>query len=466
METSEPDTVKMGGTASKVSSRKGRDFFYTNGEKGGLGMERTLAKEARQKAGCRIRLCGWVHRLRDLGNLTFLLLRDRSGLIQVVLEGKDHPELRLETVVTVEGKVVANDKAPGKVEIQEAKVEVISEVEYDHLPLAVNAKEIKEGLDTILNHRVLSLRSPLVHGIFLVQQEIIRAFRDFFRARGFTEIQTPKIVAEGAEGGAEMFPVKYFKKRAYLAQSPQFYKQMMVAAGYERVFEVGHAYRAELHNTTRHLNEYISLDVEMGFIRDENDLMAIENEFLRYLFSVLPETCGEELAQHGVELADPGEIPRLSVREAQALLQKEYGKRLPAGQIDAEAEKLLGRYIKEKTGSDFLFLTAFPVAKRPVYAMPMEDEPALTKSFDLLYKGLEITTGGQRIHRYRMLYDKMQAFGLNPEDFGFYLDTFKYGVPPHGGFAIGCERLTMQLLNLANIREASLFPRDVERVTP
>ncbi len=429
-------------------------------------MERTLAKEAREKVGSMIWLCGWVHRLRDLGNLTFMLLRDRSGLIQVVLEGKEHPELRLETVVKIEGKVVANDKAPDGVEIQATKVEVISDVEYDYLPLAINSGAIKEGLDAILNHRVLSLRNPLVHGIFLVQQEIVEAFREFFRSRGFTEIHTPKIVAEGAEGGAEMFPVKYFKKRAYLAQSPQFYKQMMVAAGYERVFEVGHAYRAELHNTARHLNEYLSLDVEMGFIQDENDLMTIENDFLRYLFAVLPERCGEELARYGVELTDPGEIPKLTVGEAQALLKKEFGKSLPGGNIDAEAEKLLGRYIKEKTGSDFLFLTAFPVAKRPVYALPIAEEPVLTRSFDLLYKGLEITTGGQRIHSYRMLYEKMVAFGLNPEDFGFYLDTFKYGVPPHGGFAIGCERLTMQLLNLANIREASLFPRDLERVTP
>jgi len=429
-------------------------------------MDRTLVKEARQKIGNRIRLCGWVHRIRDLGNLTFVLLRDRSGLIQVVLEGKDHPELRLETVVQVEGRVAPNEKVPGKVEIQEARVEVISAVEYDHLPLSINSGAIKEGLDTILNHRVLSLRNPLVHGIFLVQQEIIRIFREFFRAQGFTEIQTPKIVAEGAEGGAELFSVKYFKKRAYLAQSPQFYKQMMVAAGYERVFEVGRTYRAELHNTNRHLNEFISLDVEMGFIKDENDLMAIENEFLRHLFASLPETCGEELARYGVELSDPGVIPRLSVGEAQALLKAEYGKSLPPGSIDAEAEKLLGQYVKAKTGSDFLFLTGYPVSKRPVYAMPEEEDPNLTKSFDLLYKGLEITTGGQRIHNYRMLYEKMLAFGMNPEDFSFYLDTFKYAVPPHGGFAIGCERLTMQLLNLANIREASLFPRDVDRMTP
>jgi len=372
----------------------------------------------------------------------------------------------LETVVQVEGRVAPNEKVPGKVEIQEARVEVISAVEYDHLPLSINSGAIKEGLDTILNHRVLSLRNPLVHGIFLVQQEIIRIFREFFRAQGFTEIQTPKIVAEGAEGGAELFSVKYFKKRAYLAQSPQFYKQMMVAAGYERVFEVGRTYRAELHNTNRHLNEFISLDVEMGFIKDENDLMAIENEFLRHLFASLPETCGEELARYGVELSDPGVIPRLSVGEAQALLKAEYGKSLPPGSIDAEAEKLLGQYVKAKTGSDFLFLTGYPVSKRPVYAMPEEEDPNLTKSFDLLYKGLEITTGGQRIHNYRMLYEKMLAFGMNPEDFSFYLDTFKYAVPPHGGFAIGCERLTMQLLNLANIREASLFPRDVDRMTP
>ena len=263
-----------------------------------------------------------------------------------------------------------------------------------------------------------------------------------------------------------MFTVDYFGRRAFLAQSPQFYKQMMVGAGFERVFEVGYAYRAELHNTWRHLNEYVSLDVEMGFIKDEKDLMNVEEDFLRYMFKHVKETCGEELKLFNIELPEKLEIPRIPLAEAQDILLREFGKKSPVGNIDNEGEALFHKYVKETYDCDFVFLTDYPTAKRPMYAMECEDNNEMTKSFDLIYKGVEITTGGQRIHDYEMLKEKMERWGLKLEDFAFYLDTFKYGMPPHGGFAIGLERITMQMLDLGNIREASLFPRDMKRLEP
>lgn len=429
-------------------------------------MERTLIKDAFEKVGEEVKVCGWVHKIRDLGKLTFLIIRDRSGLMQAVVEKKQSMHLRLEFVVCISGTVQQNDKAPGGVEIACSSIETISDTEYDILPLQINRKEITSGMDALLDNRVLSLRNTKLHGIFNVQQEIINCFRNFFRLQGFTEIATPKIVAEGTEGGSELFPVKFFNRWAYLAQSPQFYKQMMVAAGYERVFEIGHAYRAELHNTARHLSEYVSLDAEMGFINDERDIMNIENKFINYLLHSIKDTCSRELSAFSIELPDRVDIPRIPLSEAQDIIKNKYGKSSPTGNIDPEGEKCICQYTKEKYGSDFVFLTKYPVKKRPVYAMPDSEDNTLTNSFDLIYKGLEITTGGQRIHKYSMLKENMEKFGFNPEDFSFYLDTFKYGVPPHGGFAIGLERLTMKILDLGNIREASLFPRDLDRVWP
>lgn len=429
-------------------------------------MERVLIKEIFNQIGNRVTVCGWVHKIRDLGNVSFILIRDRSGIIQVVLEGKDKIQLRLEYVVSITGTVVSNGKAPGGIEIISDMVKVISSTEYDILPLQLNRDDIDSGIEAILDNRVLSLRNMKIHSIFTIQQDILSCFRDFFKFNDFTEIQTPKIVSEGAEGGSELFPVKYFNKKAYLAQSPQFYKQMMVAAGYERVYEIGHAYRAELHNTARHLNEYVSMDVEMGFIEDENEIMEIENKFLQYLFLTLTKKCSSELKLLNVSLPLLDTIPRLKLSEAQSIIKERYGKNSPSGNIDAEGEKLICEYVKETYGCDFVFLTKYPVKKRPVYAMPDTENKSLTNSFDLLYKGLEITSGGQRIHNYSLLYENMKQFGLDPEKFSFYLNTFKYGVPPHGGFAIGLERLTIKILGLANVREASLFPRDLDRVWP
>ncbi|HYE83795.1 MAG TPA: aspartate--tRNA(Asn) ligase [Clostridia bacterium] len=429
-------------------------------------MERTYAGDIKASSGYTLLVRGWVHKTHDLGSITFVQLRDRTGIIQLVIDKKMEERLRLEACIEAVGEKVQNDKAPMGVELLVKEIRVIGKTYYDTLPFEINTRTIAASLEKQLDYRSISLRVQKVRSVFKVQEEIVEAFRNYLKERGFSEIHTPKIIASSTEGGSEMFTVDYFGRRAFLAQSPQFYKQMMVGAGFERVFEIGAAYRAELHNTWRHLNEYISLDVEMGFIKDENDLMDLEEGFIRYLFNHLKQYCPNELEMHKIELDDKIAIPRIPLGEVQSILLEKYGKKSPAGNIDAEGEIMLSEYIKENYGSDFVFLTRYPAAKRPMYAMPDEEEPELTKSFDLIYKGLEITTGGQRIHDYEMLKDNMEKFGLVPDNFKFYLDSFMYGMPPHGGFAIGLERLTMKLLDLNNIREAALLPRDMKRLEP
>ncbi len=429
-------------------------------------MERTYVKDLGGQIGNNILVKGWVHKIRDFGKLKFIMLRDKTGIIQMVVSEQSYDGLRIETPLEVRGILYENDKALNALEIHVEEINILSEPEYDILPIEINRENLNSSLETNLNYRSLSLRNLKKRAVFKVQEEITQCFRTFLKGERFSEIHTPKLVSSGTEGGSEVFTVKYFDRRAFLAQSPQFYKQMMVGAGFERVFEVGHAYRAELHNTWRHLNEYVSLDVEMGFIQDEFDLMNLENRFIKYLFSHLTETCSEELGMYNVILEDIGEIPKMTLEEVHKILLDQYDKKSPVGNIDAEGEVLISQYVKEKYNSDFVFLTKYPVKKRPVYAMPDDENPELTKSFDLIYKGLEITTGGQRIHRYSHLKNNMIKFGLNPDNFDFYVDTFKYGMPPHGGFAIGLERLTMKILELDNIREATLFPRDMKRLTP
>lgn len=435
-------------------------------DEGGIDMERTYAADVKVEGGEELILKGWVHKIHDLGKIAFVQLRDKTGIIQLVLTPEMRDDLKLEMCLEVKGKSVVSQKAPGGVEVTAEYVKVVGKAAYDMLPIEVNSRKSKAALETQLDNRPLSLRSPKQRAIFKVQEEIAEAFRSYLKARRFSEIHTPKIISSSTEGGSEMFTVDYFGRRAFLAQSPQFYKQMMVGAGFERVFEVGHAYRAELHNTWRHLNEYVSLDVEMGFIDDEFDIMALEEGFINSLFEHLRKNCDKELKLHGVELPEKVEIPKIPLYKVQELLLEKYGKRSPVGNIDAEGEILLSKYVKETYGSDFVFLTKYPISKRPMYTMPDHEIEGTTKSFDLIYKGLEITTGGQRINDYQMLKENIIKFGLNPEDFSFYLDNFKYGMPPHGGFAIGLERLTMKVLDLENIREATLLPRDMKRLEP
>jgi len=397
------------------------------------------------------------------------VLRDRTGFVQCKLKGERELASKLEEEAALElvGTVVRDERAPEGIEIDVEELSILS-APVEPPPIQINRPldVIGMRLETALSHRALSLRHPEIGAVFRVRAELIWAFREFLRDQGFLEVQTPKIVAAGTEGGTALFSVQYFERKAYLAQSPQFYKQMLVGAGYERVYEVGPVYRAEEHSTTRHLNEYISLDYEMGFIDDFREITQLETELLRFMFDHVERACPKELEIYRAELPKvPKEIPHLKLSEAAEILKERFGKDA-TGDLDPEGEKLLCQYAREEWGTEFVFVTHYPREERPMYAMPNEEDPTLTNSFDLLYKGLEITTGGQRIHQYEMLAESIRSRGLDPKDFDFYLEIFKYGMPPHGGLAIGAERLTAQLLNLSNVRESSFFPRDRTRIVP
>jgi nondiscriminating aspartyl-tRNA synthetase len=429
-------------------------------------MERVLINELKSNMGSSVKISGWIHRMRKLGKLAFIIVRDRTGVVQCVLNTKliDIKGLKLESVINIVGEVQQKEGSKGDVELWVQGLEVISTVEED-LPIEINKEEVEANIDTILNNRVLSLRNPKLNAIFKVQAVLAQAFQGFLENEGFTQVFTPKIVSEGTEGGTEMFELKYFEKKAYLAQSPQFYKQMMVGAGYERVFEIGHVYRAEEHNTVRHLNEYVSLDFEMGFIKDELDIMAVEEKLLKHMLASLEERCKSELELLQVNMPKISNgIPSMRLSEAIEILKDKYGRTELSGDLDPEGEKQICEYAKKELGSEFLFLTHYPRRKRPMYAMPAEE--TLTHSFDLLFRGLEITTGGQRIHSYQQLKESIESRGLKAESFKDYLEVFKFGMPPHGGMAIGLERLTGQLLGYKNIREVTLFPRDRDRIRP
>lgn len=428
---------------------------------------RVLCSTVSRCEGRQVAIQGWVHGVRHLGQVAFMDVRDRSGIVQCVLEGEWLDlSLTLESVVAVHGRAVPAAKAANGVEIHADRVEVLNRA-ASPLPFDLNKKHLKVRLETMLDHRVLSLRHRKAHSIFTIQSALAGAFREYLTRDGFTQIFTPKIVASGTEGGSNLFPINYFEHTAYLAQSPQFYKQMMVGAGYERVFEIGPVYRAEEHNTSRHLNEYISLDAEVGFIRSEEELMDLEQEMLKHMFDTVARQCEDEFNLLEVEpLALTADIPRMTVAEAHRILEWKYGKLSPKGDLDPEGERLLCQYVAENNQPGLVFLTRYPREIRPLYAMPAADEPELTASFDLLMGGLEITTGGQRIHELEQLIASIRSRGLNPEHFDSYLELFRYGMPPHGGFAIGLERLTSRLLGLGNVREASAFPRDRNRLTP
>ncbi|MBB6698346.1 aspartate--tRNA(Asn) ligase [Clostridium algidicarnis] len=429
-------------------------------------MERTMVSELENHISKRVEIKGWVYRVRKLKSITFIILRDRTGFVQCVVENShmDISGVKLESVVSVIGEVKESNNTFNAFEVLIEKFQVINS-STSELPIEINKNELDINLDTMLNNRVLSLRHPKVNAIFKIQNIIVQAFRQLLINEGFTEVFTPKIVAEGAEGGTDMFEVKYFENKAYLAQSPQFYKQMMVGAGFERVFEVAHVYRAEQHNTNRHLNEYVSMDFEMGFIKDEEDIMEMEERLLKFILNKLEEEGKIYLETLNVDMPKiENKIPKIKFSEALEILEKEYNKTDLDGDLDPEGEKLICRYSKEKLGCDFIFLTHYPRRKRPMYTMPYgEDE---TKSFDLLFRGVEITTGGQRIHDYNMLIKNIEYKGLTPENYENYTSLFKYGMPVHGGLAIGLERITAQLLGLQNVREASLIPRDRTRLVP
>ena len=429
---------------------------------------RTLANEIKDNLGKEIMLEGWVHWRRDLGGIQFLILRDRTGLAQCVL-AKTYDVPMPESSVRVSGKVVENAKAPGGFEVQANGFEIISKA-VEPSPIEVSKEEWRANPETLLDYRYVSLRGMKERAVLKVQAALVEGFRRHLSSEGFTEIFTPKIVSAGAEGGASLFEVDYFEKKAYLAQSPQVYKQIMVGV-FERVFECAPVFRAEEHATSRHLNEYLSLDFEMGFIDSEEDVMQVEERTIQTMMRHIAETCAAdlELIGHGNEdfkgLPDvPDRFPRIELKAARALIKEKYGYQVGGKDIDPEGERLLSRHFLETEGSDFVFVTRYPQDARPFYAHPTDD--GLTRSFDLLFRGIEITSGGQRVHDYAMLLERMEAKGVKPDGFGAYLEVFKHGMPPHGGLAIGAERMTAKILGIQNVRYARAFPRDRNRLTP
>ncbi len=416
-------------------------------------------------------LKGWVHRVRFFGGVSFILLRDRGGFVQLVLEGdtantRDRA-LTVESIIAVIGRGVVNAKAPGGRELRIESMTLISAAEADP-PFPINDEVLRSGLDAILENRPLSLRHRKIRSIFTVQSSIIGAFAEYLRDRDFTEIKTSKLIGGMTEGGTGLFEVSYFDTKVYLAQSPQFYKQTLVAAGLERVFEVAPAYRAEKHDTPRHLNEYVSLDLELAFIENELDLIDLERGLLSHIFKRVAEKNAEELALWNTSVPDSLAVaaaPLLSYDQALKIAAREdtEGHRR-FHDLNPEAEKLLCAWADREYACPLVFVNEFPKRERPFYTHPMDS--GKTRSFDALFRGLEITTGGQRINDYRQMLDSLAAHGMPASDMKDYLAIFKYGCPPHGGFAIGLERLTQKILGLANVKEASLFPRDRKRIRP
>ncbi len=419
--------------------------------------------------GDAVRFHGSVYRIREMSGFAFVILRTARDLVQTIyIPG----EAAFELAAIGEGDCV---DASGIV-----KIEPRSKLGYDiilrevrvlsgpagELPLVINKKELGLPLDSNLQARSLCLRNQRERAIFKLQEGVARGFREYLTGEGFTEIHTPKIVAAGAEGGSNIFALEYFGRKAYLAQSPQLYKQAMVGV-FERVFEIGPVFRAEKHDTSRHLNEYTSMDFEMGYIRNHEDVMAVETAMLRHTMALLQAEYGAELKELNVKLPEIAEIPSIRFMEAKEILKTEC-KHTVTDYHDFEPveEQLLCDWVKKQTGSEFVFVTHYPSAKRPFYAMDDPAEPANTLSFDLLFRGLEVTTGGQRIHSWQAQVDKMLARGMNPDDFEAYLLSHKSGLPPHGGLGLGLERLVMKLVGLDNVRRACLYPRDIQRLEP
>lgn len=423
-----------------------------------------------QPEGSEVTLCGTVHNVRDMGDFSFVILRKRDGLIQCFFEPKSLPDidpsiLKEECSVILKGKVRKEDRAPNGVEVVITDAKQLSKPK-EAMPICVSKWKLNTSLEANLANRPLALRNPRERSVFKLQECLVRGFRDYLTKQGFTEIHTPKIVASGAEGGANIFKLDYFGRKAYLTQSPQFYKQMMVGV-FERVYEVGPVFRAEKHNTTRHLNEYTSMDFEMGFINSFEDIMEVETGFLKYTFDLMRKEYAADAKRLGADIPEIDEIPSVRFDEAKQLISEKYGHviRNPFD-MEPEEEQLIGKYFKEECGSDFVFVTHYPVKKRPFYAMDDPEDNRYTLSFDLLFRGTEITTGGQRIHDYDEQVAKMISKKMDPADFESYLMIHKHGMPPHGGLGIGLERLLMRLLDEKNVRAACLFPRDQTRLVP
>ena len=421
-----------------------------------------------EMAGSEVLLAGWAHEIRDLGGICFLVLRDRTGLAQVTLVKKMVDKeiftkvrsISRESVVQVRGDIKSEPKAPRGFEILPKEIKILSKAK---VPLPLDPTEKVEcELDTRLDSRFMDIRRPSISAIFQIESSVLHAIRDFFYGQGITEVFTPKIVAAATEGGTDLFPISYFEKEAFLNQSPQLYKQMLMAAGMDRVFEIGPIFRAEEHDTRRHLNEAISIDIEISFA-DENDAMSILEGVIVSAYKYVKENCQRELEVLDLDLEVP-KIPFKRITYTDALKIAKNSQSIPmqwGDDIDTETEKFLGETIGEH-----YFLTEWPSIIKPYYTLPYEDRPDICRGFDLMHPRMELASGAQRVHDYQLLSDRIKDKGLAPENFEFYLNAFKYGMPPHAGWGLGLSRLVMTMLDLENIRDAVIFPRDRRRLVP
>ncbi len=427
------------------------------------------ANEIGKYLGKKIEFLGWVHSIRTVGKISFVVLRDKTGFVQATFkkeilkeEYKKIKEIAPESILKVYGEV--KEKPKGGYEIIVESFEILNPSEP--LPIEIWNLEIKTEFIKRVQYRFLDLRRKEIYAIFKIRSDVIQYFREFLLKEGFLEMQTPKIVLMGAESGAEVFRIDYFGKEAYLAQSPQLYKQMLMASGIDKYFEFGWYWRAEKSHTSRHLTEFYALDLEIAWIKDYNEILDLAEKVIKYVLNKVEERNQEELSILNVTVEVPKEIPRITIKEAYKLLEK-TGKKLPYGSdLDTEAEKLLGETVKKEYDSDLVFVTEYPWEHRPFYTMRKEDEPEWTYSYDCLFKGLEIFSGSQREHRYEKLIQNIKEKGISMEPLKYYLEAFKYGMPPHGGLGLGIDRFVKQLLNLKDIREAVLWFRDPEHILP
>ncbi|MCJ7444126.1 MAG: aspartate--tRNA(Asn) ligase [Methanotrichaceae archaeon] len=421
-----------------------------------------------EMAGSEILLAGWAHEIRDLGGICFLVLRDRKGLAQVTLVKKivdtemfkKVRSISRESVVQVRGEIKSESKAPHGFEILPKEINVL---DMAKVPLPLDPTEKVEcELDTRLDSRFMDIRRPSVLSIFEIVSSVLHAIRDFFYSQNITEVFTPKIVAAATEGGTDLFPISYFEKEAFLNQSPQLYKQMLMAAGMDRVFEIGPIFRAEEHDTRKHLNEAISIDIEVSFA-DENDVMAMLENAIASAYKHVKENCQRQLEILNLDLVVPN-IPFKKITYTEAIELAKNDKSVPiqwGDDLDTETEKFLGGIIGEH-----YFLTEWPSSIKPYYTLQYEDRPKICRGFDLMHPRMELASGAQRVHDLQMLTQRIKDKGLEPESFEFYLDAFKYGMPPHSGWGLGLSRLVMTMLDLENIRDAVIFPRDRRRLVP